>query len=83
MIPEPNVDFGFGTTFINTPACANEASHPPPSQDTPNHVSVMSMLPTRVLIGRFHKPPLPPCLDHIAQPYTLCTNEDVDAELFE
>jgi len=44
--------------------------------------SVISVLCTGVLIGRFHKPPLLPCLDRIAH-RTLRTNEDIDAELFE
>jgi hypothetical protein len=42
-------------------------------------VSAIPVLFIRVLIGRFHKPPLLPCLDRIAQPYTLCTNKDIDA----
>lgn len=73
---------GFGTKF--TLPYASEGSHPPTISRCAsfNRVLVIPVLLTRVLIGRFRKPPLLPCLDRIAH-RALCTHEDVDAELFE
>ena len=73
---------GFGTKF--TLPYASDGPHLPQSQDMPasGRVLVIPVLFTGILIGCFHKPPLLPRLDRIAH-RTICTNKDVDAELFE